>query len=334
MSKKEKFVIIDGNALIHRAFHALPPLTAKDGTLVNAVYGFTTILMRVLKDLKPAYLGVTFDRREPTFRHKEFPAYKAQRKKKPQELYDQIPITQEVVEAFQIPVVTKAGYEADDIIGTIAEKTRDLDTVIVTGDLDTLQLVDADTKVYTMKRSINDTVIYGPAEVKARYSLRPDQMIDYKALRGDPSDNIPGVRGIGEKGAIDLIKKYGSLEKLYQSLPKDSKEAKKPLSQRIVSLLQEQKPEAKLSKRLVTILTDVPIKFKLEDYKLSPLDHDRLFKLFQRLGFRTLLGRLPELTKKVKGLGQGSLFLDQKKEPGIANRESKKFKYQLVNTKK
>ena len=199
--KKQKFVIIDGNAIVHRAWHALPPLTTKSGQLVNAVYGFALTLLKALKDLKPDYVAVTFDTKAPTYRHREFKEYKAQRVKQPDELYEQFPLIKEVVTAFQIPILEKEGYEADDVIATIVENVKcqmsNVKCIVVTGDMDTFQLVDENTEVYSMHKGISDTIIYDVEQVKKRFEgLEPKQLVDFKALRGDPSDNIPGVKGI------------------------------------------------------------------------------------------------------------------------------------------
>ena len=200
--KNKTLVLIDAHALIHRAYHALPPLNTGKGELVNAVFGFSSILLKVLKDLAPDYIAATFDLAGPTFRHKEFEAYKATRVKAPDELYAQIGRVKEVLAAFNIPVFAKAGYEADDLLGTISHqlKTKNykLKTIIVTGDLDTLQLVDENTNVYTLKKGVKDTIMYDEAAVRGRFGgLSPEQMNDYKGLKGDPSDNIPGVPGVG-----------------------------------------------------------------------------------------------------------------------------------------
>lgn len=298
-AKKDKFVIIDGNALLHRAFHAVPPLTTKDGRLVNAVYGFVTILMRVMKDIKPRYIAATFDLKKPTFRHIEYKDYKATRVKQPDELYEQLKPIKEIVKAFNIPIYEVEGFEADDIIGTISkklDKNKEVDTFIVTGDLDTLQLVDDNTFVYTLKRSLADTVIYDEAAVKERYGgLRPDQLVDYKALRGDPSDNIPGVKGIGEKTAIELLRKFETLDGIY----KNYKNAK-DISPRIKELLRQYKDDAYLSKHLATIVTTVPLKFKLSDNEFIGVNRDKVIKLFQDLEFKSLLGKVPDLEEKLK----------------------------------
>ena len=222
-SPKKKFILIDSNAIIHRAYHALPPLTTRKGEIVNAVYGFTSVLLNVLNRFKPDYIAATFDLKEPTFRHKEFKSYKATRVKAPDDLYEQIPLVKKIVEAFNIPVVEKKGYEADDLIATFARKTEkihpDVEVIIVTGDLDTLQLVDDKVKVFALRKGMSDSVLYGEKEIFERYGLKPDQMIDYKGLRGDPSDNLPGVRGVGEKTATELLKKYNTIEEVYKNLP-------------------------------------------------------------------------------------------------------------------
>src|SRR3989338_3786991 len=210
----KKLILIDANALVHRAFHALPPLTSPQGMIVNAVYGFTLVLLKTIKDFKPDYMAAAFDLAGPTFRHEEFEEYKAHRQKAPDELYAQIPLIQEVLKAFGIEIFTKEGYEADDLIGSLAEKAKKnqqnggLQTVILTGDLDTLQLVEDDkVVVFTLRKGVSDTVTYNEKSVLERYGLEPYQVVDFKGLKGDPSDNIPGVPGIGEKTAMALLQK-------------------------------------------------------------------------------------------------------------------------------
>ena len=214
--KKSKFAIIDANAIIHRAFHALPPLQNKDGVLVNAVYGFANILLKILQDIKPDYIAVCFDVAKKTFRNEIYADYKAQREKGPQELYNQMNFVRQLVRAFNMRIFEQAGYEADDLIGTLAKKIKNIESLIVTGDMDALQLIDENTKVYTLRKGIADTVIYDKQGVIEKYGFRADQVVDYKALRGDQSDNIPGVNGVGEKTATELIKTFGSLEELYK----------------------------------------------------------------------------------------------------------------------
>jgi DNA polymerase-1 len=293
MPKKQKLIIIDGNALLHRAFHALPPtLATRSGQMVNAVYGFTSILLKVFKDLKPTHWVLTFDKAAPTFRHKEYKEYKAHREKQPQDLYDQLPLCKKVVEVFDIPIYEKDGFEADDVIGTISTRlgtdNSGVETIIVTGDLDTLQLIDDNTKVFTLKKGINDTIIYDFKAVKERFhGLKPEQMIDYKALRGDPSDNIPGVKGIGEKGAINLLNEFGTIENLYKNIGSDK------IKDSIRKKLKEYKEDAFLSKKLATIVTDVPIKFDLEKTKIKPVSQNKVVNLFQELEFKSLMNKIP-----------------------------------------
>jgi len=296
--KKDKFIIVDGNALLHRAFHAIPPLTTKDGQLVNAVYGFVAILMRVMKELKPKYAAVTFDLKAPTFRHEEYIEYKANRIKQPDELYEQLEPIKKIVQAFNIPIYEVEGFEADDLIGTVNKKldaNDEIETYIITGDLDALQLVDDNTSVYTLKRSIADTIIYDKTQVQERFGgLVPEQLIDYKALRGDPSDNIPGVKGIGEKTAIELLLEFDNLDTLYEKYEKSTK-----IKPRIKELLREYKQDAYLSRKLATIVTNVPIKFKLTDNEFAGVNREQVVKLFQELEFKTLLGKIPELEAKL-----------------------------------
>ena len=214
------FLILDGNALLHRAWHAIPPLTTKDGLVVNAAYGFAMILEKMIETQKPEYMAVAWDVEGGTFRDEIFAAYKAQREKKEQELYDQIPIIQKILAAFGIPSIEAPGYEADDIIGTLSKRAADqgLRALIVTGDLDSLQLVDENVQVLFFQKGISETKLYDVEAVKERYGLTVDQLIDYKALRGDPSDNIPGVAGIGEKTATTLLQKYHSIDGIYKHL--------------------------------------------------------------------------------------------------------------------
>ena len=300
----KKLILIDANALVHRAFHALPPLTTRKGELTNAVYGFSSVLIRVINELKPDYMAAAFDLAAPTFRHIEYEDYKAKRPKTPDELYAQIPRTKEVLNAFGIPVLEKEGFEADDIIGTMAKRytNKEIDILIITGDLDTLQLIDDNIRVYTPKKGLSDTVIYGEKEVENRYGLKVSQMIDYKALRGDPSDNIPGVKGIGEIGACALLKEFNTLENLYKNLDKIE-------SKSTVEKLKTSKQMAFFSKRLATIYKKVPIKADLKqlDWQ-NHFNMDKVKKLFEELGFHTLLRRLSQKSEPEKKAEQKKLL--------------------------
>ena len=297
MAKRKKFLIFDGNAILHRAWHALPPMVTKEGVVVNAVYGFITTFLKALAEFKPEYAAVTFDRKEKTFRHEEFKEYKATRTKQPDELYAQIPIVKEVLSAMNIQIFEKAGFEADDVIGTLCDKRSvdrdDVLSIIVTGDMDTLQLVDDNTEVFTMRKGLSDTVLYNAKTVAERYGgLRPDQMIDYKGLRGDPSDNIPGIPGIGEKTAIDLLTAFGSIDEMYDKLKVDSQKSK--IKERIFNLLMEHKENAMQSRHLATIVRDVPLDFKLNECELKPYHKEKVYEIFQQLQFKSLLNRLPD----------------------------------------
>ena len=322
--KKPTFVIIDGNAIIFRAFFALPPLTDKDGTVVNAVYGFMTALIKVIKDLKPDYLAVAFDMKGPTFRHKMYKEYKANRTEQAPELYAQIPMVQEMVEKLGITLFTLKGYEADDIIGTITSQISDeVMSYIVTGDMDITQLVNESTIVYMPKGS--DVKLYDEEAVKEKYGgLTPKQVVDYKGLRGDPSDNIPGVRGIGDKGAIKLLTEYGSVENVLKHID-DQKGAMK-------TKLEVGQDDAILSKQLATIECNVPMKFKLDDTALQPFDRTTLTEIILQYQFKSLLNQLEDLSKAGVLAGETATEAaaeEEKLDPGVRLQKSK---YQLVDT--
>ncbi|MFH0854572.1 MAG: DNA polymerase I [bacterium] len=299
---QSKFIIIDGNAILHRSFHALPPLMTKDGEMVNAVYGFTMTLIKAIKDLNPKYITVTFDKAAPTFRHKMYKEYKGTRMHVDgiEELYNQIPKLKEILNGFHIPVYEKEGYEADDLIGTIAHKisignnmpeNEKIETIIVTGDLDTLQLVNDNTKVYTLKKGLSDAVIYDTAQVKERFEgLIPDQMTDYKALRGDPSDNIPGVKGIGEKSAIKLLNEFKSLENLYEKIEIHEDYLPQKLAEKLIV----HKEDAFMSKKLATIEKNAPFSFDFKACEWQGYEKEKIFDLFQKFEFRSLLNKLPK----------------------------------------
>ena len=328
--EKEKFVIIDGNALIHRSFHALPlTLTTKTGEVVNAVYGFASILLKVLKDFKPKYIAVTFDKKAPTFRHKIYPEYKAHREKAPDELYKQIPYIKKLVTVFNIPIFEMSGFEADDLIGTMCQKINNIsdqkiiDNIIITGDMDALQLINEHTRVYAMSRGLSDGIIFDDRNVEEKYGIKVGQMIDYKALRGDPSDNIPGVRGIGEKTAVALLQEFDNLDNLYSEIEKNNGQLKN-CTPRIVDLLKAHKEEAYLSKKLATIKQDIPLDFDLHSLKFGNFDLREIVNFFSDLEFKSLLSRVNELGKmnseNVKTVSADDKFA----------RNKELFNYQLV----
>src|SRR3989344_1941491 len=298
----KNLILIDANAVIHRAFHALPPLKSPAGIVTNAVYGFSSTLLKMLKDLEPDYIVAAYDLPGPTFRHEAYEKYKIHRAKAPDELYSQIPYTKKVLEAFGIPYYEKESYEADDIIGTATEKfnkEKGLKIIIVTGDLDTLQLVkDKKVVVYTMKKGLSDIVIYDEDMVKERFGLKPGQLTDYKGLKGDPSDNIPGVPGIGDKTASELLKEYGSIENLY----KEIKLPKKKIKESMVKKLLENEEQAMFSKHLAIMVRDLDIGVDLDraDWKRN-FNRAALEKTFRELNFTSLIPRIPGVeTKKQK----------------------------------
>lgn len=324
-TKKEKLMIIDGNALIHRSFHALPPtIQTKDGTIVNAVFGLTSSLIKAISDMKPKYVAFTMDKAGPTFRHKEFSEYKAHREKQPDELYAQFPIIKQVVRALSIPIYALEGFEADDLIGTITNSVNsDIEKIVVTGDMDTLQLVNDHTKIYAMSRGVQDSITYDAERVKEKYQgLGPKEMTDYKALRGDPSDNIPGVRGIGEKTAIELLTNYKTLDNLYKEI--ESKTEIDNIKPRIIELLKDQKENAYLSKKLATIKCDVEFDFDLEKTKFGDFNRGELETIIRDLDFNSLLSKI------------NKLGIDGAEEEKIDKyaRNKKLFNYQVITKEK
>jgi len=290
-----KLVLIDGNAILHRAYHALPPLTTRRGEPINAVYGLVSMLLKVIQDLKPTHIAVAFDRKEPTFRHKKYPKYQAQRPKMDAELSSQFEKARDVITAFGIPIYDKAGYEADDVIGTLANKVK-LDVVIMTGDRDILQLVDNKVKVYMPVVGMSQGKLMGIDEVIEKMGVTPASIEDYKALVGDPSDNYPGVPGIGPKTAIGLLEKYKTLDNIYKHLGE--------MPTRTAQKLKEGRQSSKISKKLASIVKNVPLKFKIEDSANWDVDGERVLRLFSEYGFRTL-------TERVKKVGKQ---LDQEKQ--------------------
>lgn len=320
MPKHSRLVIIDGHALIHQAYHAIPPLTTSKGEQVNAVYGFAVILLRVIRELKPKYLAVAFDVEGGTFRDKKYAEYKATRVKAPDDLYEQIPRVRELVEAFRIPVLQKKGFEADDIIGTIAKKHLGSETIIVTGDMDAFQLIDAHTKVFKTKRATSESTLMDAKAVKEKYGLKPEQIVDYKALRGDASDNIPGVKGIGEKTATALLQTFGSLEAIYAALENNSKKFD-TFSARVKELLKDHKKDAFDSQELATIVTDVKIPFKLQESELADYDRAAVAELFQELEFKSLMAQLPQVTG-----GAGKTPEENRVKPGRG-----RHRYELID---
>ena len=336
-------ILIDGHAILHRAFHALPPLATSKGEAVGAVFGFCSMLLRVIQDLKPGYLAVAFDLPKPTFRQKLYAPYQAQRPEMAEELSSQVETTHQVLKAMEIPIFEKEGYEADDLIGTLAKQAlslrspdsdffgfrfcpkirlrritgqarevtlprkrsftgsqgkhskigrtpresaprADLEVIIVTGDRDMLQLINDRVKVFTLVKGIIQTILYDENLVEEKYGLKPKQWVDFKALMGDPSDNYPGVAGIGPKTATDLLKKYGTLEKIYQNLDE--------LPEKQTHLLKEGREQVELAETLAKIAIDAPVKLDLLKCKLQDLKNPKVEKLFKELEFKSLWERI------------------------------------------
>lgn len=286
----KRLVLIDGNALLHRAYHATPPLTTSAGELVNAVYGFSAMLLRSIQDLNPDFIAVAWDEKGPTFRHQAYTQYKATRGPTDDSLSNQYKRVHEVVDAFNIPEFSLSGYEADDLIGTLAlqaiKKERMLEVIIVTGDRDIMQLINKNIKILMPKKTMADVGLYGEEEFKEKYGFEPKQMVDYKALAGDASDNIPGVSGIGEVSATKLVQQFGTVEKIYR------KENLKTLPERLQNLLAEGAESAVMSKNLATLDLAAPIKLDLGKCRVADFDKEKVLDLLQELEFKSLYARV------------------------------------------
>jgi len=313
----ERLIIIDGNAILHRAFHAIPPLTTIKGELVNAIFGFLSMMLRIVHDLKPAFLVVTFDRAKPTFRKKLFKAYQAKRPKMDEGLSGQIERMHEVLEKMNVSVFEMDGYEADDVIGTITNriknnnKNNNIETIIITGDRDILQLVSDRVKVYMPVKGLSESKLFGEKEVEEKFGIKPSQIVDYKALVGDQSDNYPGVSGIGPKTASHLLSHFRTLERLYQKIDEVENE-------NVKGKLKAGEKEAEMSKQLAQIVTNVPVDFDLKKCRLPNFDRPDIHQLLEELQFRTLIGRL------VSGNKNNELRIKNK------NKEKKKDKSQQI----
>lgn len=297
-SKKKRIILLDAHAIIHRAYHALPDFSSSGGEPTGALYGLSAMLLKIIGELKPDYIFAAFDLPEPTYRHEVYEDYKAGRAETDDDLVTQIERSYDLFEAFQIPIYEESGFEADDILGTIVEKAKDkkdIEIIIASGDMDTLQLVDKKkVQVYTLRKGIQDTVLYDEKAVVDRFQFKPELLTDYKGLRGDPSDNIVGIAGVGEKTATALITSFGTIEDMYKTLEKsESKFEKAGIKPRIVTLLKENKEEAEFSKMLATIRRDAPIKFTLPKKTWTEnFDPYPVIDLFADLSFRTLSRRL------------------------------------------
>lgn len=317
-TEKKRVVLLDAQSVLHRAYHALPDFSSSKGEATGALYGLSLMLIKIITELKPDYIFACFDVAEPTYRHAAYDGYKAGRKKAEQDLIDQITRSKDVFKAFNIPVYEKAGYEADDLLGTIVEELKDKqdkEVIIASGDMDTMQLVSGKkVRVYTLKKGIKDTILYDEKAVQERFGFGSNLLPDYKGLRGDPSDNIIGIPGIGEKTATTLIQNFGSLEDIYKALKKDEKSFEKAgIKPRIVELLKNSEEEAMFSKMLATIKKDVPIEFELpsESWK-DDFKTEKVSEIFSQLEFRGLKDRISDLNN-------GGKVDEKKSEPQKEN---------------
>jgi DNA polymerase-1 len=289
VERRKKLAIIDGKSVFYRGYYALPNLSTKEGVPTGGVYGFATMALELIKQLKPDYVAVAWDKPKTNIRSrlKLYPQYKAGRKPAPPDFYTQIPVLHELLEAFGWPLYELDDYEADDIMGTLAEQARkkDIETMLITSDLDALQLVNGHVKVYALKRGFSDIEEFHTESFEAKYGLKPEQFLDLKALKGDNSDNIPGVPGIGEKTATELLKQYDTLDGVYKNLP--------AIKETLRKKLEAGKKLAYLSKKLATIWTDAPLKLNLAEMDGTKINAERLRELLQKLEFRTLINNLP-----------------------------------------
>lgn len=304
---QSKLVIFDGNAIMYRAFHALPPLTTKDGEPINAVYGLISMLINVIQTLSPTHIIFCFDEKEKTFRNDILPTYQSQRPETPSDLIPQFQKARDFLKSVNIPVYSKSGFEADDVIGTIATEVTNKkglvdEVIIVTGDRDILQLVDdsKNIKLFMPIGGLSNGKIFEEKETIERLGVKPDQIPDYKALVGDASDNYFGIAGIGPKTANTLLEKYKTLDGIYKNVD----EIQDKLKEKLVN----GKESAYLSYKLATIVRDVPFDFNVEDSKDWDLISDNVINLFSDYGFKTLTARIKALGKKIEDEKQGSLF--------------------------
>ncbi len=297
-----KLLLVDGNAILHRAFHAIPPLTTPKSEPINAVYGLVSMLLRVIQELKPTHIAVVFDEKEKTFRQVALPTYQAQRPPMIDELSSQFSKARDFLMAANISVYSKSGYEADDVIGTIAKKSKMEEVVIVTGDRDILQLVDdkRNIKLFMPVGGLVNGRLFGEAETIERMGVTPSLIPDYKGLVGDASDNYFGVPGVGPKTAITLLNKYGSFANIYTHVA--------DFPEKLAEKLLKGKEGAELSYKLATIICDVPIEFDFAQMEKWKVDSKEVLELFKEFGFNTLTKRIQEVGKKIEDDKQMTLI--------------------------
>lgn len=350
---KKRLILLDAHAIIHRAYHALPDFATSGGEPTGALYGLTAMILKIIADLKPDYIIAAYDLPKPTYRHEVYKDYKAGRAKTDDDLAIQLEKSKELVEVLNIPIYSKEGFEADDILGTIVEQLKiparptggensklkipDVDVIIASGDMDTLQLVDdaknnSSVRVYTLKKGITDTILYNEEAVKTRFGFEPKFLPDYKGLRGDPSDNIVGIAGIGEKTATELITQFGTIENIYKKLKSKNSNLKTQIKPRIFELLKAGEEEARFSKMLATIRRDAPIIFKIPEKRWQEgIDLERAKQLFNKLEFRTMGARLEQILNKPDSAGS---FVEAKEKINSEELEETKVALWVADSNK
>jgi DNA polymerase-1 len=304
----QKLVLIDGNAILHRAYHALPPMNSTDGKPTNAVYGFFSMLVKIIGDLRPEYLVVCFDRKKPTFRKQMFVGYQAKRPQMSDDLIPQVNLVHKALDAAKITHFGIDGYEADDLIGTISVQAvkANLEVIILSGDRDLLQLVNSHVLMLAPIVGISNMTLFDETKVKEKYGLKPSQFIDYKALVGDNSDNYPGVTGIGPKTAADLINRFDTLEGIYSNLGE--------INLQTAEKLAKDAEQAAMAKKLATIIIDAPLSFKKDEALISKIDIKGLIKNLEKLGFNNLLKRVSRMEIKKVSRVQTKQKQEQKED--------------------
>jgi DNA polymerase-1 len=336
----KRLILLDAHAILHRAYHALPDFSTSKGEPTGALYGLSAMLIKIIEDLKPDYIVSCYDLKGPTYRHEIFKDYKAQRKQTDSDLITQINRSRDIFGVLGIPIYDKQGFEADDILGTIVEQMKSkegVEIIIASGDMDTMQLISGErVQVYTLKKGIKDTIMYDEKAVNERFGFGPELIPDYKGLRGDPSDNIPGIKGVGEKTATILISTFGTIENMYKELEADppasgdAKFTEAGMTPRFIQLLRDNKEEAEFSKMLATIRRDVPIAFALPEKTFKDaLDIKKVSALWNELEFRTLTQRLE---KAVSGKSEKAIDnVENGKESETASKAEPKVLFSTVS---
>jgi DNA polymerase-1 len=302
----DKFLILDANSILHRAFHALPLLATKKGEKTNAIYGFLLVFFKLMRELEPKYVCACFDFPAKTFRHQKFKDYKISRPPTPEDLKSQIKKTKEILEVFNVPFFEKEGYEADDLVATIVEKSPGISKIIVSGDRDLFQVVNEETKIYFLQKGIKNPLLVDKEKIEERFSFSyPEQIVDFKALVGDPSDNIPGIKGIGEKTAISLISQFKNLDNLYKEIERIEQKPSN-IKPKIIKELLTSKEKVLFNRELARLKKDVEIDFDLKKCLFGNYDRDKVVKILEELEFKSLIKRITE--NKTDRLNQEKLF--------------------------